>query len=703
VIWLWYARAVRRGRSAEGDRLGLLIFWSRLAQGKIMSRSWNSLTFSLAVLLMAGAARGSLGSEPPYPASPVIAKLTWDDAVVQCGREGSGDNWPMAWVDDDLYITSWGDGPGFEGPTAREARLSLGFARIYGDPPSLRGEDFATSVDTPEGSGSSGIKASGLLMVDGILYMFVRNYKPPGSEDFTNARLAWSRDAGVHWQWADWHFADTFGCPEFVQFGKNYQGARDRYVYIASQANDSAYGFAPDIVMARAPKDRVADRDAYEFFAGLDESGQPRWSAEIAERAPIFHDPHGTQRVAITYNAALKRYILTTSHLPPGVEATHTAALGVFDAPEPWGPWTTLYYDDHWSVVDGKDCRTYHHKFPTKWMSADGKEMWLLYSGLDGGLYEFCVKKVKLEVRRPDGSEGSVGLATKYLGEAGIENDPAVVFVEGFEEGNLDAVGKRWDSAENKGIMSLSPDVPPGSGGTHSLLMSHVGGKSNGGNLYRRLLPGYDKLYVRFYVKFDPDCAPIHHFVHVGGYNPPTPWAQGGAGIRPTGDERFTTGVEPYANKWRWDFYSYWMDMRSSPDGKSWGHDFLNDPALQAVRGQWTCVELMMKMNDPVTQSNGEQALWIDGRPWEKNGQVVSHLGAGFPRGKWTWDSFHSDPNGTPFEGFRWRSTPDLKLNFLWLLLYITDAPLGHVSKVWFDNIVVARAYIGPIHTVNLR
>jgi hypothetical protein len=39
----------------------------------------------------------------------------------------------------------------------------------------------------------------------------------------------------------------------------------------------------------------------------------------------------------------------------------------------------------------------------------------------------------------------------------------------------------------------------------------------------------------------------------------------------------------------------------------------------------------------------------------------------------------------------------ELNLNYLWLLLYITDAPAGHVSKVWFDDIVVAREYIGPI------
>jgi len=198
-------------------------------------------------------------------------------------------------------------------------------------------------------------------------------------------------------------------------------------------------------------------------------------------------------------------------------------------------------------------------------------------------------------------------------------------------------------------------------------------------------------------VKFDPDCFPIHHFVHVGGYHPPTPWPQGGAGIRPAGNERFTTGVEPYGEKWRWDFYSYWMGMRSSPDKKSWGHDFINDANLRAVKGKWICVELMMKMNDPVTESNGEQALWIDGKPWKKAGQIISHLGKGFPKGRWIWDSFIPDPAGEPFEGFQWRNDKDLNLNFLWLLLYITQAPPGHISKVWFDDIVTAKTYIGPI------
>ena len=298
----------------------------------------------------------------------------------------------------------------------------------------------------------------------------------------------------------------------------------------------------------------------------------------------------------------------------------------------------------------------------------------------------------------PDGSELVVkhSMASRYRGDRGIENDPNVICAENFEEGSLDALRSRWESVQNIEIMSLSSDVPAGSGGKQSLLMSHVGGKSTGGHLYRRLLPGYEQVYVRFYVKFDRDCFPIHHFVHVGGYNPSTPWPQGGAGIRPAGNERFTTGIEPYGRQWRWDFYSYWMGMRSSPDNKSWGHDFINDKNLRAERDQWTCVELMMKMNDPVTEHDGQQAIWIDGKPWKKDGQIISHLGKGFPKGKWAWDSFTPDPQGSPFEGFQWRSDENLKINFLWILLYITDAPPGHVSKVWFDDIVVAKGYVGP-------
>jgi hypothetical protein len=305
------------------------------------------------------------------------------------------------------------------------------------------------------------------------------------------------------------------------------------------------------------------------------------------------------------------------------------------------------------------------------------------------------------------------GIASKYPGDKGLADDPAVVFVENFDVGTLDEILKRWESVQHKEILSLSTDVPEASGEGKSLLMTHVGGRGDGAHLYRRLAPGYDKLYVRFYVKFDRDCAPIHHFFHVGGYNPATAWPQGGAGQRPRGSERFTTGIEPHGDAWDWDYYAYWMEMRGSPPrGQTWGNSFLGKSKVDVERGKWICVELMMKMND-VGDTNGELALWIDGKP-------VSHLGKGFPKGKWIFDKFlpgeggegvrWSDAKrgpeqlkfpdeGLPFDGFRWRSDERLKLNFLWVLLYITKSPQDHVSKVWFDNIVVATEHIGPIRS----
>lgn len=303
------------------------------------------------------------------------------------------------------------------------------------------------------------------------------------------------------------------------------------------------------------------------------------------------------------------------------------------------------------------------------------------------------------------------GLAAKYPGDRGIAKDSDVLFTENFEAPSLDKMLKHWEQVENREILSFSKDVPSGSGGKHSLLMTHIGGKSSGAHLYRRLQPGYEQLFVRFYVKFDPQCGPIHHFFHVGGYNPSTPYPQGGAGLRPRGDDRLSVGVEPFGNDWQWDYYAYWMEMQGSPPrGQYWGNTFINNPALKAERGKWTCMELMIKLND-VGDTNGEIALW-------KDGKRVSHLGKGFPRGKWVFDKFLPGeggegvrwndakggpvslafpPEGLPFEGFRWRRDARLRLNFLWVLFYITDSPQGHVSKVWFDDIVVAKKYIGPL------
>lgn len=304
--------------------------------------------------------------------------------------------------------------------------------------------------------------------------------------------------------------------------------------------------------------------------------------------------------------------------------------------------------------------------------------------------------------------QGPKGIARKYPGDVGIEKDPDVVFAETFE-GTLPEILARFEDVSGKETFSLAPDVPGSAGGTQSLLMTHVGGGESRNHLYRRIAPGLEQMFARFYVKFDKDCAPVHHFgTHVGGNNPSSKWPMMDAGNAPAGDKSFNVSIEPFGKSWTWDYYTYWCEMRGSPPkGKRWGNVFVRDPKLEVVRGEWVCVELMVKMNDP-EDTNGELALWIDGKR-------VSHLGKGFPVGTWTFDKFtpgkkgpgvtwdhelgdrRATRGGGPFEGFRWRTVKELNANYVWLSLYMTHKQKGHISKVHFDNVVVASKYIGPI------
>jgi hypothetical protein len=313
-------------------------------------------------------------------------------------------------------------------------------------------------------------------------------------------------------------------------------------------------------------------------------------------------------------------------------------------------------------------------------------------------------------------SEGAEPIATKYPGDVGIERDPRVVFSENFEADTLDPVWQRWDTVSDREGMTLSNDQPQGSRGKRSLVMERL--KGSGAQLYRRLKDksggwGYNQLFARYYVKFDPDCGEIHHFgTCIGGNNPPTPWPSVSAGQPTDGAKSFWSGIEPFGRSWVWDYYTYWCEMRGSPPrGQTWGNLFICEPSLKVEKGRWICVEHMIKLNDP-GESNGEQALWIDGKP-------VSHLGKGFPKGLWTYDNFtpgkggdgvcwnrgeggpeyfRVPEGGAPFEGFRWRTVEDLKINFVWLYIY-TKQPAGHRIKVWFDDVVVATEYIGPIRS----
>ena len=100
-------------------------------------------------------------------------------------------------------------------------------------------------------------------------------------------------------------------------------------------------------------------------------------------------------RSGITFNAPLGRY-LWWQHLPnePGHndrgDTRYAGGFGVYDAPEPWGPWTTVYFTRKWDVGPGERA-----EFPPKWISNDGRTLYLEYSGDDN----FCVRKATLTLR----------------------------------------------------------------------------------------------------------------------------------------------------------------------------------------------------------------------------------------------------------------------------------------------------------------
>lgn len=322
-----------------------------------------------------------------------------------------------------------------------------------------------------------------------------------------------------------------------------------------------------------------------------------------------------------------------------------------------------------------------------------------------------------LGVMRVDGAEqlpSGPGLAAKYPGDEGIERDARVIQVEKFEQADIATLAKQWESVGAKDSMSFAADVPSGSAGKQSLLMDRQSGP--GGSLYRRLKNkqggfGYDRVFARYYVKFAEDSGELHHFGPcLGGNLPATPWPSVKAGVRTDGAKSFWSGIEPFGKSWRWDFYTYWCEMRGSPPrGQTWGNSFIRDPKLTVERGRWICIEQMIRMND-VGDSNGEQALWIDGR-------LIAHLGKGFPRGRWTFDKFEPGQGGegvrwneargdreafavpeggAPFEGFRWRTVPELNVNYVWLYVF-TQREAGHRMRVWYDDVVVATEYIGPL------
>jgi hypothetical protein len=386
------------------------------------------------VLLFASSALAAA----PYPNSTHITGITWDASSYTEDAKGA-DNFPVTWSDDGKQYVVWGDGNGFHGVYSNNiCRASLGVASIDGSLADYRDTDDAgrdaLTVDiygctqgasicdtaTNEWNASCGAantaqwdgKSYGIISIDGDLYMW---WGPgSGASSFGETRLLKSTNYGASWTKSDWNLARPFDndrtliMPTILNYGKDNAGAPDEWVYhyfircggdpvgdsscdnnqpndpwgLVIQGNPTGY-----IDLARISKTDMQGNlndinTKFQWFTGT--AGSPSWGAQgdHSVRTPVFTDANGVGwNLSVSYNIGLERYILITEHTE-----SQAGEMGIFDAPNPWGPWTTVEYytgasDFHDAIGVGGDTgqAAFFWNFSQKW--TNGVNFTLFWTG----------------------------------------------------------------------------------------------------------------------------------------------------------------------------------------------------------------------------------------------------------------------------------------------------------------------------------
>lgn len=264
--------------------------------------------------------------------------------------------------------------------------------------------------------------------------------------------------------------------------------------------------------------------------------------------------------------------------------------------------------------------------------------------------------------------EGNAGIAARYPNDVGIEKDPAVVFVDDFENGNL---RQKWNKAVWQAPISRHfTDVPANvHGGQRAVEFVLPQGSKYGHGATKRFAKGYDVLFVRYYVKFDKDVD-FYNSAHDGvSISAIAPEIKRRPGVRADGRNYFSASLDTW--RWRkarkppsppgeWVIYSYHPDQRGD-----YGDNFYPRPKFMVQRNRWYCCELMLKANTP-GKRDGHTAFWVDGR-----------LVGSFPE-------------------LRLRDVDSLKINQITITFYIGNNEV-RANRMWYDDLVAATSYIGPI------
>lgn len=395
---------------------------------------------------------GSGGAEQASTADDAITSRAFATASIEYANsvrtDGNGDLWPSCWADDGHLYAAAGDGTGFSDGPWQDIVVN----RIEGHPDrpeGLHGERLSAGDDVapvwsdPERYNR---KPTGMVCVDGDgdgrdeIYLAVQDLtKGPEIwfDDAPASTVVVSRDYGRTWERTDEPmFSDhRFTTVMFLDYG---QSAENRAV-LGGEDADHVYAYGldhnwrdsfsdtvpdpQDLYLARVPVDSITDRSAWEFFAGSNGARQ-RWSKDLDERVPVLHDERrvytdtriqgGVENLSvlsqgsIVYNEPLKRYLYTS-----WTEYT----FEFYEAPTPWGPWKLFTRKDFggypWfgGTTNDSACPTPKHggyatTIPSKFISADGKDMWIqsnwfVGSQCGGHDYAFTMRRMHVEPPRP--------------------------------------------------------------------------------------------------------------------------------------------------------------------------------------------------------------------------------------------------------------------------------------------------------------
>lgn len=203
------------------------------------------------------------------------------------------------------------------------------------------------------------------------------------------------------------------GAPHFVDFGRNMEHSPDAKAYLvghgAVQADledrvaNLSWITGDQVYLARVIPTPAAINDAgrYEYFGGHDEAGRPVWTKNFERIRPLAEWANAMGCVTITYNAPLKKYLMCVTD---GGLTVWKFSTYILEADAVTGPWRLVTYMKDFGE------QAYFVNVPSKFISADGRTLWLCYSANftngwigtkfeaqpTGSRYAMCLQEVKL-------------------------------------------------------------------------------------------------------------------------------------------------------------------------------------------------------------------------------------------------------------------------------------------------------------------